>query len=334
MGIILISGFSTYIKNDTQQNLIKFVEQSPVRTKAYWKPALEKPVWQRIAPASPEVVEYVIADNAVNGFPNKPSAVTVQGDFTKDVQDAITEMPPQVRALIDKELAGIVFVKNLGGTAYTQFLNSADGLDAGFIVLDVDVLENQTANAWSTWKENTPFKTDAKFKLISKLERKEQDNRKNAIQYILLHEIAHVISINRKFHPRWDKSPVGLNPYPFAQLSWVYSKEINGYASHYETQFPLRKEVRYYFGAKLAGAQMANVYAQIEDTNYPTLYAATNFGDDFAESFASYVHTILMKRPLEISIYENRILKKKFGACWEKERCAEKRKILEEILKI
>jgi hypothetical protein len=313
------------------------MEKNPVRQMPYWKPAFEKPVERRLGHAPSELVLYLNLDNTGQGFPNQPRAAAIPEDFLKDVNDAMAELPPRVKQLIDRKLAGIYFVRDLGGTGYTDYIHSGQGTPvAGFTVLDMDVLAQQTANAWATWKENSPFKADAKYRLETDIEDQGQDNRKHAIQYILLHELGHIVSIDENIHPRWDQWPAAyssVDHYPFAQLSWEIVNASNGYASLFEKEFPLRKDVVYYFGAKLNGGQMVEVYEQLERTNYPTLYAATSPGDDFAESFASYVHTVLLKRPLEIRLYRNGKLAKTYKSCWEEKRCAAKRKILEELLK-
>lgn len=324
-------------REDDQKCAAELRWQSPVKTMSYWRPAFKKPVEQRIGSAPDELVAYTNLDNIAAGFPNKPQAATIPEDFRKDVDDAVAGLPVQVKRLIERKLAGIYFVKDLGGTGYTDYIEGGlFGPNAGFIVLDIDVLSKNTANDWATWKERTPFKPAAQYRLDAMIEANGQDSRKNAIQYILLHELGHVLSIGENFHPQWgpQKNKISLGRYPFARLSWeAGNKNDHLYTSRFETQFPLRKNVVYYFGAKLDGDQMATVYDQLEHTNFPTLYAATSPGDDFAESFVSYVHTVMMKRPLEIRIYHDGQIAKTYNSCWEERRCAEKRKLLEEYLK-
>lgn len=313
------------------------IVQSPVRKMAYWESALAKPLEQRVGVATRELVTYLNLDNIQNDYPNKPQAVAIPEDFLKDFNDAFAEIPPAVKRLIASKLAGIQFVRDLGGTGFTEhILDRTSRPAAGFIVLDVDVLAKQTANAWASWKENTPFKPDGAFRLEAQIEAQGQDNRTNAIQYILLHELGHVASINAAIHPRWDESPkkaASLVHYPFARLSWEIVRKDNRYASLFDGSFPQRRDVAYYFGAKLAGNQMIDVYDKLERTNFPTLYAATKPADDFAESFVSYVHTVLQKRPLEIRLYRDGGIAKTYRSCWEEKRCAEKRTFLEEFLK-
>lgn len=311
--------------------------QSPIKKMPYWKSAFRQPVEKRIGSAPRELVVHLNLDNIVAGFPNKPEAATLSEDFLKDVNDAFAEMPEQVKKLLSKRLAGIYFVSDLGGTGYTDYIyGGKPGSDAGFIVLDVDVLSKSTANTWATWKERTPFIADPQYHLDAIIENDAQNNRKNAIQYILLHEIGHILSIGENIHPRWDqpKSNFNLEHFPFAYFSWdIGNPDDMRYISRFEKQFTLRKSVMYYFGALLNADQMVAVYDQLKETNFPTLYAATYPGDDFAESFVSYVHTVMLKRPLEIRIYRDGIIAKTYVSCWEETRCAAKREFLDKLLK-
>jgi hypothetical protein len=323
--------------DDDRECAAELRAQSPVKKMAYWKSAFKKPLEQRIGSAPDELVTYLNLDNIVGGYPNKPQAVTIPEDFLKDVNDAIAEIPEQVKQLSAKKLAGIYFVKDLGGTGYTDYISkNIFGPNAGFIVLDIDVLSQSTANGWATWKERTPFIENPQYRLDAIIETNAQDNRKNAIQYILLHELGHILSMGENVHPRWDqqKTNINLEHYPFTYFSWnIGDPDDINYTSRFEKQFTLRKSVVYYFGALLNADQMVGVYEQLKETNFPTLYAATSPGDDFAESLVSYVHTVMLKRPLEIRIYRDGVIAKTYVSCWEETRCAAKREFLENLLK-
>ena len=303
---------------------------------AFWEGALAKPLEQRIGIAPPDLVEYLNFDNISNGFPERPRAARLRAGFLRDVQRAFAEIPPQVKRLLAPKLAGIYFVENLGGTGYTdQIVDATDKGVAGFIVLDASTLEKRSANAWATWKENTPFAARPGFRLAAKIESQQRNNRTNAIQYILLHELAHVLAINENFHPFWGIEPKDIpatDNYPFFLLSWKIDRAHNQFDTLFDAFFPQRKDVVYYFGAKLAASEMVATYDNLERTNFATLYAVTRPGDDFAEAFASYVHTVLMKKPFAIRIYNRGKLAKTYGSCWDETRCAEKRKLLEHFL--
>lgn len=316
--------------------LMKAMKAHPAKTRAFWQAALAKPVAERLGSAPEGLAEFLRLDNLVNGFPEKPRPSRLTPDFLADVRGAIADLPPAVRRAFDENFAGVWFVDDLGGTGFTDLFLDGEGRPAGgFIVLDAAVLGKFRANAWATWKENTPFKPAPGWSLAATIEPPASDDRRGAIRYILLHELGHVLSINRDVHPSWNLAPKEVPAgarFPFFDLSWTIDRKEGKYASRFDAAFPKRARVTYYLGAKLEAADMAPAYAQLAKTNFPTLYAATSPGDDFAESFVSYVHTVLMRRPWEVVIRKDGKVVATHRPCWGEARCAAKERILASLL--
>lgn len=304
---------------------------------ANWQAMLALPAADRIAPAPPQLVEYIALDNIANGYPERPRAARLDAGLLADVKAAIADLPTAIWALFGERLAGVYLVEGLGGTGYTEYVFDAQGRPVkGFIVLDAAVLAGQRANAWATWKENTPFAPGAGYRLEARIEADGKDNRRNAIQYILLHELGHVLSIGADIHPPWNLSPKQIDAaakYPFFALAWTVDRAADKYRSRFDANFPQRASTVYYFGAKLAAADMLSAYSNLKRTNFPSLYAATAPGDDFAESFASYVHVVLMRRPWQVTISRDGKPVEIFRACWGEPRCAQKQQMLERLVR-
>jgi hypothetical protein len=302
-----------------------------------WKATLSVPVGDRIGPAPPQLVEYLNLDNILNGFPERPRAAELDADLLADVKGAIADLPAEIWNLFSERLVGLYFVEGLGGTGYTDYVFDQNSKPvAAFVVFDAAILARQRANAWATWKENTPFNSVAKYGLEVRIEGDGEDNRRNAIQYVLLHELGHVFSVGTDVHPPWNISPkdVGRSPeYPFFDLSWKIDRKADKYRTIFDAAFPQRSNTIYYLGAKLSAKDMVSTYARLKNTNFPSLYAATRPGDDFAESFASYVHVVLMHRPWQITISRDGETVYVFKSCWGETRCAKKRNLLEQLLK-
>lgn len=309
------------------------LKRHPAKKHDFWKAALAKPVEQRIGPAPAELIEILALDNVVHGYPNKPRAPRLTAGFVADVQLALAGMPEPVKRRLSAKLAGIYFVDDIGGTGFTDEIEATSGEPTvGFIILDPSVLTRK-ANEWASWKDNTPFKPDPRWKLAVRIEEDSGNSRANAIQYILLHEIAHVLSIGENIHPSWTLSPREVRPtreYPWFQQSWRVSGDT--YESAFDAEFPQRKNVVFYFGAKLEAGAMPATYAALERTSFPTLYAATHPADDFAEAFASYVHVVLMKKPFEVLLAHDGKVVKTYAACWNEPRCRRKKAFLERFL--
>jgi len=314
----------------------RMLRAHPIKTLAFWKDSLARPLQERVAVGSAEVVEFLVLDTVAQSIPTRPRMASAAPELIADVRAAIAELPAAVKRLLERKLAGIRFVEDIGGTGFTDVVNDDRGAPAAaFVVLDSSVLARRRANEWATWKESSPFRDDGVHRLEAVIEPARSDDRMHAIQYILLHEFGHVLSVGGRFHPSWEVAPVKLGStagFPFFELSWTVSRATGRYATRFDEAFRERASVVYYFGAKLDGAQMASTYEQLERTNFPTLYAATHPGDDFAESFASYVHTVRMRKPWEIRLARDGRPVKVYGSCWEQERCAAKRAILDAML--
>jgi hypothetical protein len=316
--------------------LLRAIRSHAVHKLSAWEADRARPLPDRVGAAPPLMVEYLNLDNRLNDYPERPRAAKLDSAFLEDLKGAMADLPPPVLRLFERRLIGVYLVEDLGGTGFTDFtVDEADRPVAGYIVLDAAVLQHLTANAWASWKENTAFKPQDSYRLDARIESDAQDNRRNAIQYILLHELGHVLSIGGGVHPPWNIDPKEVDTsvqYPFYALSWKVDRAENKYATLFDAEFPQRKNVAYYFGAKLAGDEMLPTYVNLEQTNFPSLYAATRPGDDFAEAFASYVHAVLMQRPWQITISRDGASVRVFKSCWDEARCKEKRYLLEKMI--
>ena len=226
---VFFSGASIAACRESDKACLKEAQRKhPVAQAAFWQAQLAKPFEARIGAAPAELVDYVLLDNMLNGFPERPKIPSITPEFRRDIDTAMAEIPQPIRRALEKRLAGIYLVQGLGSSGFTDRFFGADGKPAGaYIILDIDVLSARKANEWATWKERTPFKPNNNTTLMATIETPENDNRKNAIQYILLHEIGHVLSVGQGLHPPWweDFKADNLSQYPFASLSWQFSKK-------------------------------------------------------------------------------------------------------------
>jgi hypothetical protein len=322
---------------DDQECLQRLYDSHPVKDARTLRSYQALPIDRRVVVAPAKLLDYLNLDNRLRGFPNRPRYTRLDPQFLQDMTAALAGIPSAVKTLVDSRLMGIFLVQDLGGTGYTDYVYDGQRQAAGaFIVLDADVL-TRVANQWATWKENTPFNESAEFGLEAIIEDGTGDNRTQALQYILLHELGHVASVGRKIHPPWDGWDCVTDPptaYAFFGLSWELSGEpdCKVISKFDHTGFHYRTEVVYYFGARLPLSDSPAVYAELERTNFPSLYAATSPADDFAESFATYVHAILMGKPFSIRIEGPGEVASQFTGCWGTERCQDKQAMIAELL--
>lgn len=318
-----------------KQCAVDALKDNQAQKSFFWKKILAQPLEKRIGRPPAELLRYVQLDNIAQQIPNKPREPKLSDELINDVQMAVAELPNVVKSILSSKLAGIYLVDDLGGTGLTDTIWDAEKRPvAAFVILDAAVLSRQSANSWATWKENSVFKQDSQWHLTAEIETPDQNNRKNAIQYIILHELGHVFSVGSNVHPSWNIPAKEILPaasYPFYRLSWTASVKDNRHYSLFDDAFPQRREIVYYFGPRFSAEQVPDLYKKLVATNFVTLYGATSPGDDFAESFVTYVHTVLMKKPFAIRMFKDDQLIVSYSACWSEPRCASKKKILDNI---
>ena len=93
--------------------------------------------------------------------------------------------------------------------------------------------------------------------------------------------------------------------------------------------------MRYYRfdDAELRSEDIPGVYQSLVRTDFVSLYAATNIYDDFAETYAMYVHVVIQKRPWTLSIKRDNETVVEIDRPILKERCGTKKGYLDLIRK-
>lgn len=306
---------------------------------AFWDGyRLDRPLEERIYPAPPALIAYLVEDNVKGGYSERPRAAEPDEAFLADMRSAIAGLPGPVQRLVGRRLIGVFPVEDLGSTAYAELVRDAAGAAvAAFLALDVGVIDTP-ANAWATWRANTPFLPKHGFGVRVRIEVAEDDTRRNAMQYIMMHEFGHVAAVGTDIHPSWDQ-PFTAGPealcarYDFPCLSWTVDGD-GRYRSLFEDTFPLRSKVRFYKGPseRLPIEAAPAIYADLEETNFLSLYGATTPYEDFAETLVSYVHTQLLDRPYSVDVVADGEVVDVLSSCWDTGRCDAKRAYLERLL--
>lgn len=302
-----------------------------------WPPGTpEAPVADRVDPAPAALVSYLRAENRRYRIRQKPRAATARGTLAADIRQAIASMPQAVRALVSDKLIGVFTVRDLGSTAWAEAIADADGsFRRGIVVLDLQAIDKR-GNTWITWRESTPFRPAPGFAMRGRIAAAESPGRVDAIRYILLHEFAHVASIGAGYLPDWSIDSLPADQacdHAFVCLSWT-RYDLSGRHTRFEPAFADRPPVAYYRPAeqRLAADLALPLYRWLAQTDFVSLYATVSPHEDFAESFANFVHSQLLGLPYAVEVLDGGVPVAAAEPCWNEARCAAKRAFLERVL--
>ena len=326
---------------DAPSELELKLDEHPAHHEYFWAgQRTYLPVIQRVSGPPTAVLEYLALDNQLNGFKARPRAAQLTPEEIKDWEAALNSIPPSILERPGGKFFGLFWVDDLGGSGYTELVRGTkEDVVGAFMVFDRKALFSRGGNAWATWKESSPFlragESDPQVEV--EIEGDVLTPRAYGLRFVFLHEWAHVLAATEGHHPSWDaKVRTSYSKGNFPLISWnidnkaAVSRKTLALSKDWQA---VRKDLVFYQKPRIPAAQMQGVYQQLVRTSFPTLYAGTNVTDDFADSFALYVHSRLLGDPFRLKIVQGTNTLLKMGPCWDEPRCAAKSQYFEAMLK-
>lgn len=288
---------------------------------------LESGDWaSRIFNLDKHALDYVNELNRVDGFTESPSPVKNLNTFKSTLVYALNSQTGPITSLLQNKLLRIYVCENLGGSAVSGIVRKDGKSVGGFVILDANTLD-RNANDWISYKENSTFQK-GNIKIRIRIEEERQNTKANALRYILLHEFGHILSETEKIGPSFFSSKRSFTNFEFYKEVWK-SEKIS-YLD--DSVFIVRPQIRFYSESLTLEDNWEKIYPILSKTPFPTLYSAANADDFFADSFVSYVHVVLEKKPWQLEILKNdkTIFRMENGI--KKDSLKVQRKIIERIL--
>jgi len=302
-----------------------------VQDEVFWDAIRSRPFESRFEPARPELISYL--GETRRGLSGLRSGN--QDIFFQRLSEVLREVPSEVKNKLERRLHGIALVEGLGVSAQTISVRGRSGGESGaFIVLDQRNL-NVSVDQWATHKESRFFEMSHDEKLRPVLANPAEDPFNATLRWVLLHELGHVLQVGWPGVPSFDRRPAlsSFESFAFSKLSW----EIHGeyFRSRFDfSDFPSRREWPFRSNRpwKLKSSRIPELWAQLRRTNFVTPEAAADPFEDFAESFAVHVHQVYLRKPWRLEWIKAGEVRDQLATCWDEFRCAQKRKLIEELL--
>ncbi|MCW7464570.1 hypothetical protein [Leptospira levettii] len=256
-----------------------------------------KPEWKdRIYPLDAKRLSTLMEVNQIDGIEEVPTGIKDLDKWKDRISAIHSSFPTSLNKLADELLVGIYFVSNLGSTGLTGILRDKNGKPvAGIIYLDADLL-NVGGNDWVTNRENTFFKKDPVYSVKIQLDPTNSFN--SALSFIILHELGHIVAIVKGYAPDYTEPKRDFRKYPYFEGVWLSET----YSPYEDSFFPERPNIKFYQKNPTTPLfpDGKSLYKKLTNTQFVSLYAATNADDTFAEAFAQYVHVLVLKKEYKV----------------------------------
>lgn len=309
----------------------------PVQRLSFYPNARTRPIEDKVTVGGPEVLDRALKTNLEYGQDIRPVNAAPDHPLLPKVRTLLRNLPPAIHDLASRYVAAVYLLEEDWGTGTTEGVQDDQGRWVStYITLNLTALTRK-ANAWATWKENSAFRQRPGYRVAMTIQPPEDDTLENAIQFILIHELGHAVGLGLSAHGFWDDE--GMSPItrdsPFIALSWQPDGK-GWFSSKYAARFPKLVQARFYRfdQAPLTLDDAEPVYRALAQTNLPSLYGMTNVYDDFAETFAIYVHTRMLGKPYKVEVFEDPLLRYTYTSCIVANTCPEKVRALEGILRL
>ncbi len=295
-----------------------------------WLAMYAHPLHTRVIPPTADLQNFLAEYGASRTL---QSPITVEGDLSLQtlLAQALTTLPDCLLNTLNKSVLGIFFARGIGASGLTDMVALGDGSNnIGFvIVLDSEAFEQPSANGWASWKENSAFSPAPNIQIEVRIAEDAQDQRVQALRFLLLHEFGHVLATMTDLCPADWSFPLPKLAGHFATLCW---QAEHGMHIRPEQDFPHHEKVAFYSQPHLSATQALDLYRDLARTAFPTLYASLDVQEDFAESFATFIHTQVLGLPYHVSIRMDGNTVFSSEDFWSSARAAEKRAYLQHLL--
>jgi hypothetical protein len=204
-------------------------------------------------------------------------------------------LPPLHQRILAERLRCVSFLDDMPNTALTSTVNPEES----FLLFDITIraaILHQTVSDWLTEKEMTCFEPGESPFHVS-VEAGELD----AVAYVLLHEVSHVMDRVLGITP-----PVGNDGKPLedpaahAFTAGIWDDRSTASLAYRQL---LLEQVSFRPGGKpFAPNQAIDAYTALRKTPYASLYGSSNWFEDFAEFMTVYHMTEKLGQPFRIVV--------------------------------
>ena len=307
--------------------LITYVTDPDVHRAAFWGDGWqERPLTERVHVLPADALPSLRDGLSDRHFISEVKPASNAKYVIRDVQAAIDDLPEAVKTLVKDRLVGIYLVEGLAQSEHSDSLGMAFAV-VGFwrqhvgtvILLDRNETDMR-ANEAMAGMEYVPSRDYHGVAVEPRLAARGENDRVTTLRYVLLHELGHLVDFDREIIPDWFSYDANEMDCGFACLSWR-TPERHRYSRWIDSAMATMRAGRTDEYVKA----LPETFRLLGKSNFPSLYATTMPEEDFAESFAMYVHTIMMRRPWELTVRRNGTIVGELGSCFVDGRCPKKR---------
>ena len=255
----------------TKEEFLKYPQKHTVYYGGSFSPGL----MEKVRPFEGNAAKYLSNFDNFDGYKNHE----LTDDEKKLFIDCFSQIPDKLQKTVSENVYAIYFVEGMWYGALTDIVFDEDGRPYCIMFFNVNAFNSSLAD-WLSYRDNTIFRgTDNNNKIVV-----ETDIEQVAFMQLIIHESVHVYDYVNGVTPYQYDSSV---PYDSSNLFYSVWKNMNEPQKKYLNK-KFEKTAFYEYGTKIPIKNGKEIIEYLGKTPFCTLYAATNWMDDFAEEVTFY----------------------------------------------
>lgn len=254
------------------------------------------PLIDRVREAPDFVLSYLqdVMDATQTYTPYMPTETEMD-----EIQGYLDLLPQSYMQTLQERLIAIYFINNWTGSGATDYVFDSDNEVFTYIIVNPEIMRHD-ASEWITYREASCFITgDQEDSGI--IITVDCGNEYTGLTVLLIHESSHVMDFVHHYTP-YVVEGLGqsVSETDFVQGIWVdYDLPEE------DADFSLREDITFYGkndGPLLHASRAPELYRELENTPFVSLYASQNWAEDFAEYCLWYYFTANLDQPYSIIV--------------------------------
>ena len=306
--------------NEKMKTINKLREEPAHRLESYDK-NLDVALKDRVFDAPPFLIDYLKKLDETDKY--KP--YTISQSDKNEIEKCITGFPNKIKDVLNIKLLGIFFIDEFMGGGLSEYVFDEKGNLYSIIILNPKILKTSMSD-WINYRDNSIFNETKGITVKSIC----KPNNRQLLQTIV-HEIGHVYDYHAHVTPYADDELTIFktsDSSPFIDNVWEsYSKPEKEY------DFSQRDNMSFYgFGDKrIDSLYAAELYKDLSNTPFSSLYGSLSWGEDFAESFTWFYLNKRFGIEYTVNVYSDKTLLISFSTLKIK-KIKQRIRILEELM--
>jgi hypothetical protein len=282
---------------------VDIIKENPIRRIESYNGNIDFSIAEKIIDVPENILDYLKEMDSVNNYSSYKIAEHEKLLFI----NYCNFLPSAYIELLNNKVIAIYFIENFKGGGMTNYL--FDENDNMYITLyfNPEIFE-KTISEFISYRDNSIFHSDDVIVSI------EIGGEYKALLYILLHELSHVYDYYNHVTPFTEPALKNIISHSKRTTEFVNGIWKNYYSPMERYNKGYWQNISFYdIGERINDTGIIQMYDELMETPFVSIYSTQNWAEDFAEYYTYYYLKNYLNMEYKTKIYRKGILERNYN---------------------